>query len=181
MTLTAGISGIRFRIEVLKLGNGKITDSPNEENQMLEDCEDCAVDRKRESLLSLYSLMTKRLLTIFILLAMAANVFAVIPVHTEAASGCSEGCCAAAMQHDATPESVAAALCCALNCQQEAEQNSPTILLVTPQKPELKACTALRQITAVCQRLRQIRFPSSPTRHLAGSSARYLENSSFLI
>jgi len=125
--------------------------------------------------------MCKRLLTILLLLAMMANAFAIIPPHEEPASGCSEECCATAMQHEETAESLSAALCCAINCQQNAEPHSPQILPAAPQKQEPKPVSAFWQPVKDCSYLQQIRFPSSPTRHLAGSSIRYLENSSFLI
>ncbi len=140
-----------------------------------------AVDRLRWPLLFLCSLMRKRLLTILLLLTVMANAFAVIPPHDQPAGGCSEECCAAAMQHEETAESMSAALCCAINCQQNAEPHSPQFLPAAPQKQEPKSVSASWQPLKDCSYPQQIRFPASPTRHLTGSTARYLENSAFLI
>ncbi|MEK7831791.1 MAG: hypothetical protein AAB401_11935 [Acidobacteriota bacterium] len=109
------------------------------------------------------------------------NAFAVIPPHDEPAGGCSEGCCTVAMQHEETAESLSAALCCAINCQQDAEPHSPQILPAAPQKQETKSVSASWRLLKDCFYPQQIKFPASPTRHLTGSSNRYLENNTFLI
>jgi hypothetical protein len=157
--------------------SAKIIDSRGEENP----AEGSAVDRLRWPLLSLDSLMCKRLLTILLLLAMTTNAFAVIPPHDQPAGGCSEECCAVAIQHEKTAESMSAALCCALSCQQNAEPNLPQIFPAAPQKQEPKSVSASWRLLKDSSYPQQIKFPASPTRHLTGSSNRYLENNTFLI
>ena len=124
--------------------------------------------------------MVKRLLTIWIGLLVAANAFAAFAPNLIEREECSDACCAAA--HCAsTVELLPAALCCAINSQQDSEPNPTQSLPSTIQKQEVKASTGFGATQIVVSYLYQARFPSSPTRHLAGSSARYLENSSLLI
>ncbi|MGH8106871.1 MAG: hypothetical protein ACREO2_11165 [Arenimonas sp.] len=123
--------------------------------------------------------MTKKLLTTFLLLAVMANLFSVIPPHVDGAGGCSTDCCASARQ-DSSQLSWSA-LCCVVNCEQEAETNpAPSSSIVAQQKQNLPPICFVSAAEAVSYIL-QTQFPSSPTRHLAGCSARYLENNTFLI
>ncbi|MDQ3011554.1 MAG: hypothetical protein M3X11_12715 [Acidobacteriota bacterium] len=123
--------------------------------------------------------MIKRLMTIFLLLALTANLLAVIPPHAGGEGGCSDDCCASA--HQDMQESSPAVLCCILNCEQNAETSqTPAIAIGTQQNQNFPSpgfvCTA-KSISNI----QRARFPSSPTRHIAGSSTRYIENNTFLI
>jgi hypothetical protein len=123
--------------------------------------------------------MIKKTLTTFLLLAVMANLFAIIPPHVDGEGGCSAECCASARQD--APESSWSALCCAVNCKQSAETSpAPAISVVAQQQQNLPPICFASAAETVSY-IRQTRFPSSPTRHIAGSSTRYLENNAFLI
>ena len=123
--------------------------------------------------------MIKKLLTTILLLALTANLFAVIPPHAGGEGGCSDDCCASARQN--TPESSLAVICCVINCEQDAESSQTPASAVGVQQiqnlPSLDFVYTAESISYI----QQTQFPSSPTRHIAGSSTRYLENNTFLI
>jgi hypothetical protein len=123
--------------------------------------------------------MIKCLLTTFLLLALTVNLFAVIPPHAGGEGGCSEDCCAIARQ--GITESSLEVLCCVVNCEQNAETNStPAIVIGAQQKQNLPPLNFAGTAESIGY-IQQTQFPSSPTRHIAGSSTRYLDNSAFLI
>ncbi len=124
--------------------------------------------------------MIKRMLTTLVALVLMANAVAAFSPGTGDGEQCTDACCAAA-HCDAAVQLLMAAQCCTINPQQDAEPNLPQSLPIAVQKQELKAASAIWPTQANSSCLKQIRFPSSPTRHLAGSTSRYLENNSFLI
>lgn len=123
--------------------------------------------------------MVKKLLTTFLLLAVLASLFSVIPPHVDGEGGCSTDCCASARQDSA--QSSWSAVCCVVNCEQEAETSpAPASSIAARQKQNLPPICFASAAETVSY-IRQSRFPSSPTRHIAGSSTRFLENNTFLI
>ncbi|MBS1791057.1 MAG: hypothetical protein JST85_25320 [Acidobacteria bacterium] len=124
--------------------------------------------------------MGKRLLTMLIVLLVAANAVAAFAPSVSEREECSDACCVA--EHCAsTVELLPAALCCAINSQQDSEPNPAQSLPSAIQKQEIKTSTGIWASQIIVSYLHQTRFPSSPTRHLFGCSERYLENSSLLI
>ena len=124
--------------------------------------------------------MIKRMLTMLVVLVLMANAVAAFTPGAGDGEQCMDACCAVA-HCDATVPLLMTAQCCTINSQQDAEPNLPQGLPIAIQKQELKASSVIwpSQINSSC--LKQIRFPSSPTRHFAGSTSRYLENNTLLI
>jgi hypothetical protein len=93
--------------------------------------------------------------------------------------GCSPDCCQSAREN--TSESFVSSLCCMLDCKQSSETN-PTTTSVTgaPQKRNLLTIRFTFNQEDFSY-LSQARFPSSPSRNIAGSTDRYLETSTLLI
>ncbi|MEO6724422.1 MAG: hypothetical protein ABIP14_03895 [Blastocatellia bacterium] len=118
-------------------------------------------------------------MTIFLLLALAANLFAVIPPHAGGEGGCSDDCCASA--HQDTQESSSAVLCCILNCEQNAETSQTPAIAIGAQQYQNLAPFSFVRTAKLIGYIQRMQFPSSPTRHIAGSSTRYLDNNAFLI
>ena len=82
--------------------------------------------------------MRKRVTSLVLLLTLAGNAFAGVPLHF-AESECSMGqavdgmdCCKAALMGGGSPEATAARLCCAINCSHEGS-TPPSSLRVSPQ------------------------------------------------
>ncbi len=123
--------------------------------------------------------MMKTLLTTFLLLALMANLFAVVPPHAGGEGGCSDDCCASARQN--TPESSFAVLCCIINCEQNAETSPSPASAISAQQNQILPPLAFVCTVESISYIQQVQFPSSPTRHFAGSSTRYLEHNAFLI
>jgi len=137
------------------------------------------VDRLPASCYFFLRLMIQRLPTIFLLLALAVNAFSVVPPHA-GGEGCgSEDCCAKARQD--APESTPAVLCCVINCEQNAETNSNPATVIRARQGQNLPPLAFASTYESVSYSQRAKFPSSPTRHIAGSSARYLEHNAFLI
>jgi hypothetical protein len=113
--------------------------------------------------------MSKRLITILFLLAVAGNSLAVLPPQNVGAE-----CCVTARQEGAA--AVISGLCCITECRQAAE-TPPSISTLINLKPQLVANTIFTQ--RLC--LQPARFPLPPTRFLYGSPHRYLDLSALLI
>ena len=123
--------------------------------------------------------MVLRLLTTFLLLALAVNAFSVVPPHASGEGCGSEDCCVKARQE--APEATQAVLCCIINCEQNTETAStPTTSICARQDHNLPPLDFIRRYESISY-LQRAKFPSSPTRNIAGSSTRYLEYNAFLI
>jgi hypothetical protein len=129
-------------------------------------------------------LMTKQLLILFFVASVGVNSLAAVNPHTPSDGGCSVACCEAARQR--RPNSIASRLCCMVDCNQPGRTTSSstaTDLVASLKKHDaaahLRALHSLELETDLT--VRRFRFPSSPTRNIAGSSDRYLETGTLLI
>lgn len=124
--------------------------------------------------------MFKHLLTSWIVLVLAVNACLAFAPGVSDQEACSDACCA--MVHCVTAaEPLLASQCCTINSQQDSEPNRLQSFAIGNQKQESKASSVVWTLQTSFSCLKPTRFPSSPTRHFAGSSSRYLENSTFLI
>jgi len=123
--------------------------------------------------------MIRRFLATIFLTVFTANSLAAITPHTDGEGGCSPDCCQSA--RDNIPESFVSSLCCMLDCKQSSE-TSPTTTSATgaPQKYDLLTLQFTFNQEDFSY-ISQARFPSSPSRNIAGSTSRYLETSTLLI
>src|SRR5215831_16634547 len=124
------------------------------------------------------SLMLRLLLNICFIASVAGNSLAGVNPHFDGDSGCSSSCCRAARTK--ATESVAASLCCLVDCNQPGESNSSSIKGVSSTRGKDSSALPIFRPEAM-RSSRYLRFLSSPTTHLAGSSDRYLEVCSLLI
>lgn len=124
--------------------------------------------------------MFKRMLTSLVALVLMTNAVAAFTFAISGQEECTDACCAVA-HCEAASQMLPTVPCCAINSQQDSEPNPLQSLPIEIQKQELKTSSGAWQSQTASSCLLQTRFPSSPTRHLAGSSSRYLENSTFLI
>jgi hypothetical protein len=124
--------------------------------------------------------MLKRcLITVFVVVA-AINSLAAVSPHLDGEGGCSVNCCQSARGE--SPASVLESLCCKLVCNQPASVPGSSATNLTPadrQKTFFQAQSSL-QPEAILY-IRQVRFPSSPTQSIAGSSDRFLQSGSLRI
>jgi hypothetical protein len=123
--------------------------------------------------------MVRRLLETIFLIIFAANSLAAITPHVDGEGGCSPDCCQSAREN--TSESFVSSLCCMLDCKQSSETNqTATRVAGAPPKDHLFTVhfTFNREDFSYLSRAR---FPSSPSRNIAGSTDRYLETSTLLI
>ena len=122
--------------------------------------------------------MFKWFTTILLLLLLAGNTLAAMPPHPAGTGGCETECCETA--HQTGPAATIAGVCCMLECPLSAEllpvsTTSPAPPPVPGLLPTLQAISFVASIPS------QTNFPSAPTRHLHGSSSRYLDCCSFLL
>ena len=122
--------------------------------------------------------MVKRFTTILLLLLLAGNTLIAVPPHPAGTGGCEMECCETA--HQTAPVATIAGACCMLECPPLAEllpvsNSSPAPPPVPGLLPTLQAISFVASISS------QTNFPSAPTRHLHGSSSRYLDCCSFLL
>jgi len=118
-------------------------------------------------------------MTTFLLLALAMNIFAVVQPPIEGEDCCSEDGCSGALPD--RPELFPAALCCMSACGQNAEANPIPAVVVNERRNQNLPLPGIVSAVQSISYIQQTRFPSSPTRHIAGSSIRYLEHNAFLI
>ncbi|MGH9832176.1 MAG: hypothetical protein ACREBD_36605 [Blastocatellia bacterium] len=123
--------------------------------------------------------MVRRLLEIIFLVTFAANSLAAITPHVDGEGGCSPDCCQSARGN--TSETFVSSLCCMLDCKQSSE-TSPTTTSVAGAPQQRHLFTIRFNFNQEdSSYLSQARFPSSPSRNIAGSTDRYLETSVLLI
>ena len=123
--------------------------------------------------------MIRRFLATIFLIVFTANSLAAITPHTDGEGGCSPDCCQSAREN--TSETFVSRLCCMLDCKQSSETNPTTTSVIgAPQKQNLFTVqfTFNQEDSSY---LSHARFPSSPSRNIAGSTSRYLETSTLLI
>ena len=124
--------------------------------------------------------MAKLLLILSFIASVGVNSLAAVNPHLEGDGGCSATCCRAA--HKKGHESVASSFCCLFDCKQSGEsQSSSTSQIAAAQKKDSSIAYFVFKPEELVLSVACARFPSSPTRNLAGSSDRYLENRSLLI
>ena len=124
--------------------------------------------------------MIRFLLILFFVASVGGNSLGAINPHPPSDGGCSVACCVAARQKG--PNSVAASLCCIVDCNQPGRTNSSssaTQVAAALQKHLAAALHNFKLDTDLA--VRRFRFPSSPTRDIAGTSDRYLEIGILLI
>jgi hypothetical protein len=121
--------------------------------------------------------MLRALLIICFIASVAGNSLAGVNPHFDGDSDCSGSCCRAARMK--ATESVAASLCCLVDCNQPAENNSSLTKGVASTRSKDPSALAIFRLPATLSRV-YVRFPNSPTTRL-GSSNRYLETCSLLI
>jgi hypothetical protein len=122
------------------------------------------------------SLMRKSLLSILLLLTLVGNALAAFPPHQAGAGGCEASCCETA--HQSGPAAMISGICCIVECPQTAE-TAPVIPANQNAQPALPSPFLFS--SAFSSYLPSACFPSAPTRHLHGSSSRYLDCCSFLL
>jgi hypothetical protein len=123
--------------------------------------------------------MSRLLLIVGFIASVGVNSLAGVNPHLDGDGGCSASCCRAA--HKAGKESVVSRFCCLFDCKQSGESHSSsTSQIAAVQKKDLSATHDIFKPEAVLFS-EHVRFPSSPTRNIAGSSDRYLETGSLLI
>ena len=123
--------------------------------------------------------MFKRLFILAFVVAVTANsVSAVSPQLT--GERCVMSCCRIAQKpnHDVAP----ARLRCLADCSQPSSTSpSPTSALTAPSQKKTNTVECLTTAPQPVSYVQRIRFPKSPTRSIAGNSARYLETGPLLI
>ena len=122
--------------------------------------------------------MVKRFTSFLLLLLLAGQTLAALPLHSAGTGGCEMECCETA--HQTGPAATIAGVCCLLECPPSAELLPVSTTSPTPPPVSglLPAPQAISLVTSISSRTN---FPSAPTRHLHGSSSRYLDCCSFLL
>ncbi len=123
--------------------------------------------------------MIKRFLVTVFLVVFTANSLAAITPHTDGEGGCSPDCCQSAREN--TSETFVSSLCCMLDCKQSSETSPTTTLVAGAPKKHNPSTIQFTFNQEGFSYLSQTRFPSSPSRNIAGSTDRYLETSTLLI
>jgi len=123
--------------------------------------------------------MFKRLFILAFVVAVTANsVSAVSP--QLAGERCVMSCCRTAQ--NANRDVAPARLRCLVDCSQPASTSpSPASALTAPSQKKSNAVESLTTASQPVSYVQHIRFPKSPTRSIAGNSARYLETGTLLI
>ena len=123
--------------------------------------------------------MAKCILAVIFIAVTAGNSLAAVSPHLEGDTGCTMDCCQKGQMPE--PESTGSAICCKVDCEQPAgiPATPPNSSTTTPHDRvyDVRAVS----MTETVFYFQRTRFPSSPTRNLAGSSNRFLEIGTFLI
>jgi hypothetical protein len=125
--------------------------------------------------------MIRRVSILTFLLLLGANSISGVSAQPESEGGCTMACCKAALQGGSG--SALPKLYCKLECKEPASTNGSSGASVTSgaARSESPASHNNKVIPDPAFYLTQVRFPHSPTRHLAGCSSRFLETGSLLI
>lgn len=124
--------------------------------------------------------MIKRLVILAFVVTVVGNALTGVTPHLDGEGGCSMSCCEDARQNGKT--SAFSRLCCITDCGQPAGGTS-SITAASVMGPKQKPGPVIFLVTEpeTDTYVRQVRFPTSPTRNLAGSSDRFLESGALLI
>ncbi len=122
--------------------------------------------------------MVKRFTSFLLLLLLASHSLAAVPPHQAGTGGCETECCETA--HQTGPAATIAGVCCILECPPSAELLPVSTISPAPSRV-LELLPAYQAISVVTSIPSLTNFPSAPTRHLHGSSSRYLDCCSFLL
>ncbi len=121
-----------------------------------------------------YLSMVRRIGTFLFSVILLCNLLAVFPVEAESDEGCSTECC--------TAVDGAVRPFCIIECRQSAEIPPPSTRLLAAAPSRIAHSPSwATSVLLQADYARQTRFPSSPTRAINGSSARYLDCGSLLI
>lgn len=121
--------------------------------------------------------MFRRFTTFLLLLLLAGNTLLAVPPHPAGTGGCEMKCCEAS--HETGPAATIAGVCCMLECPPAAELAPVSAANPTPPIIGLPVPVSTNAYVSLVHL--PTRFPSAPTRHLHGSSSRYLDCCSFLL
>src|SRR5215813_14579799 len=121
------------------------------------------------------SLMLRLLLNICFIASVAGNSLAGVNPHFDGDSGCSSSCCRAARTK--ATESVAASLCCLVDCNQPGESNSSSIKGIVSTRGKNPSALSIVRPESSCSSV-CVRFTNSPVTHLVCSTDRYLQTCS---
>jgi hypothetical protein len=122
--------------------------------------------------------MTRRVLILAFLMSVSVNLLTAAPLFMDS-SACATGCCKKIrFNRDSSPSSQ---LCCLLDCSQPVDSTggSPRISVQPPVRE-----TSVESAESAASRvtyLRRVRFPSTPTRSIRGSTHHFLDNAALLI
>src|ERR1044071_4247010 len=120
--------------------------------------------------------MVSRIASLFLVLAVAGNLMAGTPVHSDGTETGMMECCKKALEHDASPRVSAARLCCALNCNEPGSTSSNTSQSFSQSAPEPTSVIAL---TLPAASIRHLRTPYRQVT-LSSSSPTYILNLALL-
>jgi hypothetical protein len=122
--------------------------------------------------------MTRRLLILAFLMSVSVNSLTAAPLFMDG-SACATGCCKKTrFNRDSSPSSQ---LCCLLDCSQPVDSTGGS-LRISVQPPVREASMEAGESAAgQVAYLRSVRFPSSPTRSIRGSTHHFLDNATLLI
>ena len=124
--------------------------------------------------------MVKRLVILAFVVTVVGSALTGVTPHLGGEGGCSMSCCQDARQNNKT--SAFSRLCCITDCSQPAGAAS-SVTAASVLGPKQKPCPVVFFVTepVTDTYVRQVRFPTSPTTSLAGSSDRFLKSGALLI
>jgi len=122
--------------------------------------------------------MPRLLVTLVFIASIAGNSLAGANPHFNSDSDCSGSCCRTARMK--AIESVAASLCCLVDCNQPGENNSSSIKGVASRRGKESSTLSIVQPESGRSNIRT-RFTNLPIIQRVRSTARYLETCSLLI